>query len=122
MKNIIIDGPCNTDCPRFCSGTCPYDQNEKEQQCPLWRTEIKKIQYIIDTIDEMNVFFGLRKKDDILRITASYEVGTIVISVEKEAFDIIIKWKIPNTIKNIEGDENKKLFLLLGLQQIYRDL
>ncbi len=29
--------PCNTDCPRYRQGDCPYNYKEKRTKCPRWR-------------------------------------------------------------------------------------
>lgn len=120
MKNIIIDGPCNTDCPRFCSGTCPYDLHDKEEQCPLWKAEIKKIQYIIDAIEYLNQTCSQNKE-----LSAQYsfrftfEDLSLTLHIEKENYSVQVKYSIRRCITMNEEDESKRtLIVLLGQQLI----
>lgn len=120
MKNIKIDGPCNTDCPRFCSGTCSYDLHDKEEQCPLWKAEIKKIQYIIDAIESLNQTCSQNKElpaQYSFRFT--FEDLSLILHVEKEDYSVQVKYSIRRCITMKEDDESKRtLIVLLGQQLI----
>lgn len=120
MKNITIDGPCNTDCPQFCSGTCPYDLHEKEQQCPLWKAEIKRIQYLIDAIGTLNEM-GSRNQKIPARYSVkfTYEDFNLILNVEERECTVQVKYNIRRCITMEEDDESKKtLIVLLGQQLV----
>lgn len=118
MNNINLGIPCNTDCPRFCSGTCPYDLHDKEEQCPLWKAEIKKIQYVIDAIDTLNQTCSQNKKlpaQYSFRFT--FEDLNLILHVEKECYSVQVKYSIRRCITMKEDDESKRtLIILLGQQ------
>lgn len=118
MKNIKIDGPCNTDCPRFCSGTCPYDLEAKEQQCPLWEAEIKRIQYLVDAIRTLNKMCSCNPKIPAkYSFKFTYENFNLILNVEKEEYSVQVKYDIRKCITMKEDEENKRtLIVLLGQQ------
>lgn len=120
MKNIIIDGPCNTDCPRFCSGTCHYDLHDKEQQCPLWQAVIKRFQYLIDAIESLNQTCSQNKKLPAqYSFKFTYEDYNLILNVEKEEYSVQVKYNIRKCITMKEDEENKRtLIVLLGQQLI----
>lgn len=117
--DAINEMPCNIDCPQYCTGTCPYDTDKKETECPRWEPIMQKNKYIFDTINKLNVYYKRYKPDGVSRIVVSYYAGTIIVSIETEDFDITIKWRIPNALNYIEGDENKTDFLYLALLQVF---
>ena len=120
MKNIKIDGPCNTDCPRFYSGTCPYDYRDQEEKCPLWRAEIKKIKYIIDAVESLNQTCSENKEiptKDSFNFT--FEDFNLILHVDNEDYSVQIKYNIRKCITMKEDDEYKRtLIVLLGKQLI----
>ena len=120
MKNIIIEGPCNTDCPRFCSGTCHYDLHDKEQQCPLWQAVIKRFQYLIDAIESLNQTCSRNKKLPAqYSFKFTYEDYNLILNVEKEEYSVQVKYNIRKCITMKEDEENKRtLIVLLGQQLI----
>lgn len=120
MKNIIIEGPCNTDCPRFCSGTCHFDLHKKEQQCPLWRAVIKRFQYLIDAIESLNQTCSRNQKIPAqYSFKFTYEDYNLILNVEKEECSVQVKYNIRRCITMKEDDESKKtLIVLLGQQLI----
>lgn len=118
MNNINLGIPCNTDCPQYCSGTCPYDLHDKEEQCPLWKAEIKKIQYVIDAIDTLNQTCSQNKElpaQYSFRFT--FEDFNLILHVEKEYYSVQVKYSIRRCITMKEDDESKRtLIILLGQQ------
>lgn len=119
MNNINISIPCNTDCPQYCSGTCPYDLQSQES-CPRWRAVLKDMKYIIDAINLLNKYFDdyVAMYDDISRIIVSYDHGVLIINIEMKTFDIVIKWPIPDKVKELEGNGVKTDYICLGVNQI----
>lgn len=119
MNNINIGIPCNTDCPQYCTGTCPFDLHNQES-CPRWIEVLKNIKYIIDAINLLNKYFDdyVAIHDDISRIIVSYDYGVIIINIEMETFDIAVKWPIPDKVKFLEGNGTKTDYICFGVIQI----
>lgn len=120
MKNIIIDGPCNTDCIRFYQGDCPFSFLEKETKCPKWQAELKSIKYIVDAVEQLNKYYEAyaEMNIDISRIVVSYDNGMMIIHFDMVLYELDIKWNIPDMVKTMPGNGTKTDYICLAVHQI----
>ena len=120
MKNITIDGPCNTDCIHFYQGDCPFKFHEKETKCPKWQIELKNIKYIVDAIEHLNKYYEIYTEIniEISKIVISYDNGIIIIHLDMVLYEMDIKWKIPDMVKTMPGNGTKTDYICLAVQQI----
>lgn len=118
--NILIDNPCTTDCPRFCSGTCPFEPEEQEEKCPLWKTVIEKHKYIIDAVSSLNKYFSSYPYilSSVHKIDVTYDHGVLIIHLDMILYEIDIKWKIPDIVDTLPGNGTKADYIFLGAKQI----
>lgn len=119
MNNINLGIPCNTDCPQYCSGTCPFDLHSQES-CPRWRAILKDIKYIIDAINILDKYFNdyAAMHDDISRIIVSYDHGLFIINVEMKTFDVAVKWPLPAEVETLESNRSKTDYIYMKVRHI----
>lgn len=122
MKTLnIIDGPCNIDCPRYCSGTCPFDPEEQELECPRWKEINQKMGYIIRAINTLQVHcYDIKDEHKCIKnFSIYYETNTLIITVEIGKGVVQTKFNIEDIISADMDEESKEeSIILLGMQLI----